>query len=67
MYRPCDSEFLAGQAFAGMPFGFNPQFDAFRRAPHAWQSATRQPVHSATRMYDVEAAIARTTPVGCDF
>jgi hypothetical protein len=30
MYCPADSEFLSGQAFAGMPFGFNRDFDAFR-------------------------------------
>jgi hypothetical protein len=32
MYCPADSEFLSGQAFAGMPFGFNRDFDAFRSA-----------------------------------
>jgi hypothetical protein len=29
----CDDDFLAGQAFAGMPFGINGDFDGWRRPP----------------------------------
>ena len=29
----CDEVFLAGQAFMGMPFGINADFDAWRKQP----------------------------------
>lgn len=68
MYLPADSEFMAGQAFIGMPRGFNVEFDSlkivhFRVAPRH----VRQRERDAAQLWSQRAADARDTATGCDF